>query len=274
MREDLWFGFSAFRAGGFGCGGRVRPNGPGEESPCRVVGGAPRIVATRRRSQCGRKRKGDGDLSEQRTGEIELEGGQRRSVAGEDRAQVFDGLPQRIGVRARRSGLPLAQADPQHVQPLAQPPSNPITRFECERQAETFGGRLHRSAGQTPQQELPKQRGRERVARQHVGEMQRKRLAATAALAAIGTKNALAPVHPVRRPRGIMAEEKTVPVQSLALTAAGAALLFEGKSWALSSATSRTKRGGVCGIPVSCPSTQPFVENFRTALWTAGLGSG
>ena len=112
------------------------------------------------------------------------------------------------------------------------------------------------------------------MARQHVGEMQRKRLAATAALAAIGTKNALAPVQPASGPARIIAEQKTVPVQGLALTAAWTALLFEGKSWDWSSSTSRTKRGGACDIPVSCPHARQFVENFRRHSRTAGLGSG
>jgi hypothetical protein len=79
------------------------------------------------------------------------------------------------------------------------------------------------------------------VTRQNVGQDDGKRLPATAAPPAIGTKYPLAPNGLAAGLRRIIATKKAVPVQRFNLVAAGAALLFERKSRVFSSLLSRTK---------------------------------
>jgi len=79
------------------------------------------------------------------------------------------------------------------------------------------------------------------VPRQHVRQHQRKGASATAALPAIGTKHPLAAEALPAGLVGIVAAKKAVPVQCFRLTAAGTALLLEGKSTSASAGSSRTK---------------------------------
>jgi len=67
------------------------------------------------------------------------------------------------------------------------------------------------------------------VARQHLGQEEGKRAPATAALAAIGTKDPLTPRRPGAHPRGVVTVEFTVAIQRLDAAAVRATLLLEGK---------------------------------------------
>ena len=77
--------------------------------------------------------------------------------------------------------------------------------------------------------------------RQHVRQQQREGAPATAALAAIRTEHPLPTQTLAAGLVGIVAAQDAVPVQGLALAAAGTALLLEGKSASFSAGSSRTK---------------------------------
>jgi len=79
------------------------------------------------------------------------------------------------------------------------------------------------------------------VTRQNLGQNQRKRFSTAAASPAIGTKHPLAAEALAAGLIGIVATKKAVPVQCFGLSAAGAALLLEGKSACFSAGSSRTK---------------------------------
>jgi hypothetical protein len=83
------------------------------------------------------------------------------------------------------------------------------------------------------------------VARQNIGQENRKRFPTTAALSAIRTKDPLASSEAAAIVfGGIVAVEDAVPVQRFILAAAWTALLFERKSSAFSFWASATKRNG------------------------------
>jgi hypothetical protein len=79
------------------------------------------------------------------------------------------------------------------------------------------------------------------VTRQNLGQHQGKGFSTAATLPAIGTKHALTTSQLTAGLGGIVAAQKTVPVQGFSLAAAGAALLLEGKSRVFNSSWSRTK---------------------------------
>jgi hypothetical protein len=79
------------------------------------------------------------------------------------------------------------------------------------------------------------------VTRQNPGQNQGKRLPTAAALPAIGTEHPPATNQLTAGLGGIVAAQDAVPVQGFSLTAAGAALLLEGKSASFSAGSSRTK---------------------------------
>jgi hypothetical protein len=83
------------------------------------------------------------------------------------------------------------------------------------------------------------------VARQNIGQENRERLPATAAVSAIRTKDPLSATQAAAIVfGGIVAVEDAVPVQRFILAAAWTALLFEGKSSSFSFSASATKRNG------------------------------
>lgn len=93
-----------------------------------------------------------------------------------------------------------------------------INRFQRKRQAQILNGGFEASVGQKLNQEFAQQDGPDGVARQNVGQKDRKCFSATAAVAAIRTKDPLA--------------------------AAWTALLLERKSSSFSLSASATKRKG------------------------------
>jgi hypothetical protein len=79
------------------------------------------------------------------------------------------------------------------------------------------------------------------VTRQNVCQHEGKGFSAAASPPAIGTKHPLASDGLAAGLGRIVAVKKAVPVQGFILSAAGAALLFEGKSRVFNSSWSRTK---------------------------------
>ena len=117
-------------------------------------------------------------------------------------------------------------------------------------------GGPHAGVCEQRRQERPQRGGRQRVPGQHLGQEQGKRVPAPAAPAAVGAEDPLAADRAAGRVGRIVAVQQAVPIQRLAVTAAGTALLLKGKSSAWRAASSPTKRngGGVMG-PVNAPSS-------------------
>lgn len=87
-----------------------------------------------------------------------------------------------------------------------------INRLQWKRPRQRLRRRLDRSGRQPLAEQLPKQRGRERVTRQNVGQKEGESASATAALAAIGTEHALASGQVAVSGGGIVAVKEAVPV--------------------------------------------------------------
>ena len=179
--------------------------------------------------------------------EGELKFTHRTGRWGEDVLQMLDGVPKRIGLHARGRFLAAAQEAAQNVQPLPQAGQQVIPRLQRKGQADGLRRGADAGLGEQRRQQRPQDGGRERVTRQHRRQKQGKRAPATAALAAVGAEDPLAPNRLAGGVGRIVAVEQAVPVQRLRLTAAGTALLLERKSSCWSAGSSRTKRnlGGV-----------------------------
>jgi len=182
-----------------------------------------------------------GLLSQKRMLKKELECRRRTRAVRKDRPQMLHGLQQWLGLSAGRWRLLAAESRPQFAQPPPQAASQPIERFQGEGQPQFFSGGFERQSGQHFHQPRPHPRSGQSVTRQHLGQHQRKRFPTAAALPAIGTKHPLTPNRLAARLNRIVAEQDAMPVQGLSLTAAGAALLLEGKSASFSAGSSRTK---------------------------------
>lgn len=151
-------------------------------------------------------------LTQKRMLKMQLELRHRTPGACEDPSEMFGGLQQRISLRALWRRLLAAQQRAQTVQPQPQFAPQPIHRLQRKRQPQLFHRRLERGGRQPLEQPLPQQRRRKRVARQHPGQQEGKRAPATAAAAAIGTKDPLTTRHPGVHPRGVVAVEFAVAI--------------------------------------------------------------
>jgi hypothetical protein len=143
----------------------------------------------------------------------ELKLADQTEALGKNSLEMFDGLQERIGLGTVRRFLPAAQSTTKRVEPLAQPLQQVINRFQGKRQAQRLGGGFDTGIGHKLDQKLAQQRSADGVARQHVSQKNRKRLSATAAPAAIGTKDPLAPSQQAAIVLGgIVAIKNAVPV--------------------------------------------------------------
>jgi hypothetical protein len=172
---------------------------------------------------------------------MQLEGRRWTPFLRKDFLEMFNTLQERFALGAGRGRLFLAEPSAQAIQGAPQLGSQPINCFQGKGQLNLFRRRLGRGAGQLLQEPLPEQSRAHRVAWQNIGDKKGEGLATAAALAPIGTKYPL-PAKPfpgaIRR---IVPEKKTVAVQRLRATAAGAALLLERKSRSFNLGASPTK---------------------------------
>ncbi|HET8667384.1 MAG TPA: hypothetical protein VFM10_05340 [Terriglobales bacterium] len=158
---------------------------------------------------------------------------------------MLDRLTQRVRVGTGWGFLPAAQPAANVRQAVAQPLQQMIDRFQGKGQTQMLNGGFDASVGQELNQEFAQECGPNGVARQDVGQEDRECFSATAATAAIRTKDPLAAAQAAAIvSNGIIAVEDTVPIQRFSLTAAWTALLFERKSSSLSFAASATKQKG------------------------------
>lgn len=172
----------------------------------------------------------DHPLSQEWSLKTELKIGWRTGAGPKDCPQVFQGLQQRIGLQTDRRRLFAAKPGAKTVQLRSQFASQLIERFKGEGQPHFFGGGFERKPRQHLHHPLPHQRSGQGVTRQNVGQDDGKSPATTAALTAIRTKHPLAADALAAGLRRIVAPKNAVPVQRFNFCAAGAALLFEGKS--------------------------------------------
>ena len=169
----------------------------------------------------------------------------RTEAFGKYRLQMLDRLAEGVRVGTGWGFLPAGQPAANVGQAVAQPLQQMIDCFQGKGQAEIFNDGFDASVDQKLNQEFAQERGPNGVARQDVGQEDRKCLSATAATTAIRTKDPLAAAQSAAIAfSGIVAVEDTVPVQRFILAAAWTALLFERKSSSFSFAASATKRKG------------------------------
>jgi hypothetical protein len=180
-------------------------------------------------------------LTEEWMLKTELKICRRTRAVRKDRPQMRHGLKQWLGLPAHRRREFPAKPRSHLIQPALQSAEQPIDRFQRKWQPQLFDRSLDRKPGQQLHQPPPHQRRVQRVTRQNIRQHKRKRLATTAALPAIGTIHPLAPDSLAAGFGRIIAAKKAVPVQRLDFSAAGTALLFEGKSVSFNAGSSRTK---------------------------------
>jgi hypothetical protein len=148
-----------------------------------------------------------------------------------------------------------------------------IHRLQRKRQVERERGSADAGLREQRRQERPEPWGRERVPWQHCRQKQGERVPATAALAAVGAEDPLAPDRLAGGVGRIVAVKQAVPVQGFGETAAGTALLLERKSSCWRAGSSRTKRNlGVFMPRVSARSPRQRRVFLSRRLGTAGLG--
>ncbi len=185
----------------------------------RVVAGAQPVPGKTRWRQCGQKKSWLRATSTQkRLLKLKLIIRRWTRTTGKDELKMFHRLQQGIRVRTDRWRLLAAELRAKNVQPLPQPASQPVKRFQREGQPQGFDRSLDRKSGEQFCQPRPHQRSRHRMPRQHLRQEERKSAPATAALPAIGTKHPLPPAAAMRTRR-----------------------LLEGKSCVFNSCASRTK---------------------------------
>ena len=181
------------------------------------------------------------DSTQQRMLKTKLKSRQRTALRREHRPQMLDRVQQRIRLGAGRRRLFTTQPRAPVIQPPAQPAPEPIHRLQRKRQAQLLRRRLERKPRQQLHEPRPHQRRRQRVTRQHLRQQEREGFSTTTPPPAIGTKHPLTPQRLRPGPGGIMAAQKTVPVQRFDTLAAWTALLLEGKSVSFNADSSRTK---------------------------------
>ncbi len=140
--------------------------------------------------------------------------------------------------------MPAAEPGTDLRQASAQPLQKVINRFQRKRQAHGLRRGFDGGLGQAPDQKLAQERGVDCVARQNVGQEDRKRFSTTAATAAIRTKDPLATGQAAAVFGRVIPIEDAVPVQRFVLAAAWTALLFERKSSSFNFSGLATKRKG------------------------------
>ena len=191
------------------------------------------------RAEGNRRKK---SLTQERPLKPGLESPREIVLRGKNQLEMFDGLQERVRLRARRCQHGPTQQRTQDRQPGTGPPHQPVGRFQRKDGVETFPRGLHRRSRQHRSQQIRPQRRGQTVARQHAREEDGEGAAAPAAPAPVRTKHPLAaPLLGVGRLRRI-APEVAVAVQRARLAAVGTTLPLEGKSSVSSSGSSRTKR--------------------------------
>jgi hypothetical protein len=160
-----------------------------------------------RRDNWAGRRRARGRLTQERMLKTDLKPRHRTGLAGKDQLQMFHGLQQRIGLatggRFQLAGQPGAHG----IQALAQAGEQMISRLQCKQPGQRLRRRFDGSTGEPLAEQLPQERRADRVAREHLGQEEGKRASAAAALAAIGTKDPLAPGQATVGGGGIVAVE-------------------------------------------------------------------
>ena len=160
----------------------------------------------------------------------------------------------------------------------------PIEGFQGK--GEILSGCLDRASGQQCQNECPKRRCRDRMARKLGDQKNGKRMPAATALVAVGTEDPLPAFHFARRAGRIVAIENAVADQVSKAGAAWTRLLLERKSRPARAGASRTNRiqeGNISHcwrLPVSLPSrnfhgtSQKRDSGKKQAVQTDGTDGG
>lgn len=106
----------------------------------------------------------------------------------------------------------LAKEAAHGIQSLAQAPQQMIAGLQRQKRTDRLRGALYRNVGQQPAEQLPEQRGGDRVAWENLSQKNGERSTTTLALAAIGTKDPLPPRQSTIGSGGIVAIKEAVPV--------------------------------------------------------------
>jgi hypothetical protein len=114
------------------------------------------------------------------------------AALGKNGLQMFHRVAERIGLGTGWGLLSAIQLRADFRQPAAQPQQQVINRFQRKRQAQFLGGGSDVGVGQQVNQEFAQQDGADRMARENVGQKDRKRASASPTQSAIGAKDPLA----------------------------------------------------------------------------------
>ena len=142
-----------------------------------------------------------------------------------------------------------------------------IHRLQRKGQVERVRGGADAGLHEQHRQERPEPWGRPRVPWQHCRQKQGERVPATAALAAVGAEDPLAPDRLAGGRGRIVAEKQAVPVQGFGVTAAGTALLLERKSSCSRAGASRTKRNLDTFMPRVSARRPRWRRGFYHGTW-------
>jgi len=157
---------------------------------------------------------------------VQLKSSRRTLAAREGRLQMFDGLQQRVGVRAGGWALFAAKSGAHPVQSAPERSSQPIERFQGEGQAHAFRRCFERGVGQQAGQPPPQQASGNRMARQNLRQENGECAPATAAPPTVGAEHALPAQQLTRSNKGILALKPAVTVQGAPTAAVRTSLLL------------------------------------------------
>ncbi len=111
-----------------------------------------------------------------------------------------------------RRCLALAKKTAHSIQSQTQASQQMIAGLQRQGRTHRLRGALHGNIGQQPAEQLPEQRGSDRMARENSGQEDGESSTTTLALAAIGTKDPLPPRQSTVGSGGIVAIKEAVPV--------------------------------------------------------------
>jgi len=155
--------------------------------------------------------------------------------------EMFKGMAQRIGVKARRWMDQRGQLCPQLIHTSTQAFEEGVDGGQAKEWMEILGGGPNGEAAQPIAEQLPKQRRVKRVAWQRIGDEDGEGSAATGALSAIGTKHPLTSLRSTFSGGGVVTEQNTVAVECADYLALRARQRLERKRWVSRASLSFTK---------------------------------
>ncbi len=142
----------------------------------------------------------------------ELKLAHRAELMEKGRLQMFDGLPEGIGLGTVGRFLRSTQQTAQSIQTQAEAMKQMVTSLQGQKRTDRLRGAFDRSLSQKLAEQLPEERGSDRVARENVSHKEGESASAAAALAAIGTKDTLPPGEMTAAGGRIVAVKEAVPV--------------------------------------------------------------